>query len=339
MKVAFLSGVNSGLDNTRGIGVHTNTLILELKKLKNKDFEIVENADNANITHITKFNPFFLSVPFSKPSKKVVLTIHDLIPLIYPEHYPPGIKGWINFLINKYLIWKNVDSVITISETSKKDICRFLKVDPKIVHVIYLAPRRIFKKITSTSILYSIEVKYKLPKKFALYVGDVNYNKNIPVLIKACKMGGIPLVIAGKQAKEVENMDLDHAELRHLKDTNWTKIVKLGFVPDDDLVKIYNLATVYVQPSLYEGFGLPIIEAFAAGCPVVASKTQALVEIGEGACLFADPNDPLDMAQKILQIINDKSFRNQLIETGKVLVKNFTWEKTAIETLEIYENV
>lgn len=294
MKIAFVSGKNSDLDATRGIGVHTNTLVEELKKLG-----VVEDSKSPDIVHYTKFRPFFVDLPFMKPSKKVILTIHDLIPLIYPEHYPPGIKGKINFAINKFLIWKNVDAIITISETSKKDICRFLNVDPKKVFVTYLAPKKFFKKIDNPS--------YPgLPKRFALYVGDVNYNKNIPWLIEKENELKLPLVIVGKQAVEIEKMDLDHPELKHLKNIDWKGIIRLGFVDDSDLVKIYNLATVYIQPSLYEGFGLPALEAVACGTPIIFYKSQALVEI---------------------------------LEDGKKLPRDYSWEKTAKDTLEVYKNV
>lgn len=296
MKIAFISGKNSDLDAVRGIGVHTNTLAEELKKLG------VEESKNADITHITKFNPFFLSVPFFKPSKKLVLTVHDLIPLIYPEHYPPGIRGKINFVINKFLIWKNVDVIITISETSKKDICRFLGVDPKKIFVIYLAPRTVFKKIETGDWRLETAKRFSLPKRFALYVGDVNYNKNIPWLIKRADELKLPLVMVGKQVVEIEKMNLDHPELKHLREINWTKVIRLGFVREDDLVKIYNLATIYIQPSLYEGFGLPLVEAVACDTPVEYNhKCQALVEIMEN--------------------------------------NNYSWEKTAKETLKVYENV
>ena len=337
MKVVFDAGVNSRLDNSRGIGVHTNTLFEELKKLVNREFTIVDSPKTADITHITKFHPFFISIPFVKPSKKVILTVHDLIPLIYPKHYPPGVRGHICFAINKYLIGKNVDAIITISETSKKDICRFLNVDPKIIHVIYLAPA-IRPKIDSQK-KEEIKTKYNLPKKFALYVGDVNYNKNIPGLVKACMMAKIPLVIAGKQAGKIEGLNLSHMELRHLKNVDWSNVIRLRYVPNENLPLVYDLANVYVQPSFYEGFGLPVLEAFSYEVPVVVARTQALVEIGEGACLFADQNDPKDMAQKISQVLNEKILRDQLIETGKVIVKNFSWEKAAKETLDVYKNV
>ncbi|MEK7550228.1 MAG: glycosyltransferase family 1 protein [Patescibacteria group bacterium] len=300
MKVAFVSGVNSNLDAVRGIGAHNSELFKQFEKLKTQ-IEIVDSTKKADVTHITKFHPFFISLPFIKPSKKVVLTIHDLIQLIYPKHYPPGLKGRINFLINKFLIWKNVDAIITISETSKKDICRFLRVQPDKVHVIYLAAKKIFKPIANHQSLITMRRKYNLPDSFALYVGDVNYNKNIPGLIEMCKEVKISLVIVGKQAYEIRDKDreLNHPELNHLKNLDWSNVITLGFVPDEDLVVIYNLCDVYVQPSFYEGFALPILEARACGAWVIATRIQAHVEIMEG----------------------DRSY---------------SWEKTAKETLEVY---
>jgi len=371
MRVAIDTGPLTSEHAVRGIGVHTRQLVEELKKLENGGFKIDAfdfsvnskqlTANSYDIVYYPFFHPFFLTLPFSKPAKKVVVTIHDLIPLIYPKHYPPGFKGNIRFMVQRYLL-KNVDAILTISETSKKDICRFLGVHPDKVHVTYLAPKRIFRKVSNTSILYSIEVKYGLPKKFVLYVGDINYNKNIPGLIKACKLADIPLVICGKQALDIEEgaydmrnvtgprdwmrylFGLPHPELAHYKDLvnelkRSKKIIRLGFVPDEDLVALYNLASVYVQPSFYEGFGLPILEAMASGCPVVSSKTQALVEIGEGAALFADPNDSKDMAEKINTVISDVKLKEKLITTGHQKVRQFSWEKVAKETLAVYRSI
>jgi len=304
LKILIDSGPLSTGDSIRGIGVYTRELTTALSKIDNKDEIKIkdvfnENLNNYDVIHFTRFNPFKISVPFTKPLKtKFVLTIYDLIPLIYPTHYPPGIKGFITWQINKYLIKKNVDTIITISETSKKDICRFIGVSPKKVSVVYLAPREIFKKISNTSLLHSIKIKYKLPQKFALYVGDVNYNKNIIGLINEANKLKLPLVIAGKKAIEVEKMDLNHPELVHLKEVNWKNTIRIGFVPDEDLVKIYNLAEVYLQMSLYEGFGLPLVEAKACGTKILYSKTQAFVEIME--------------------------------------LDNLSWEKTANETLQVY---
>ena len=299
MKVAIDERPLGSGDAIRGIGVYTRELIEALKKYK-----VLSNKENADIIHFTKFNPFFISVPFVKPkNKRLVLTIYDLIPLVYPEHYPPGLGGKINFWINKYLINKNIDVIITISETSKKDICRFLGVNPNKVFVTYLAPRKIFKPITDHRSLITVRNKYKLPSTFALYVGDVNYNKNIPGLIEMCKNAGIPLVIAGKQAKEVkdESLNLSHPELQHLENLDWGDVTALGFVPDEDLVGLYNLADVYIQPSLYEGFALPVLEAKACGVWVIATRIQTHVEIMESD-------------------------------------RKYSWDKTAKKTLDVYKN-
>lgn len=340
-----LEGLKGG-HKIRGIGVHTSKVFSALKDLKEKEVKIegYDPKKRYDLVHYTAFKPFEISLPFKKPAPKVVLTIHDLIPLIYPKHYPSGLRGGIRFLINKFLIKKNVDAIITISETSKKDICRFLGVAPEKVHVVYLAPRSVFKKL-------EIAKHSGLPKRFVLYVGDVNYNKNIPNLVKACEIAKIPLVICGKQALDIEDCGIDlatlrgpkdyvrylfgkpHPELAHyetlLAEFKKAKVIRLGYVPDADLVKIYNLAYACAQPSFYEGFGLPVLEAIACGCPVVAAKIQALVEIAQGAAVFVDPQSPEAIAAGI---------QNPRCQPVK-LPRDYSWEKVARETLDVYAKI
>jgi glycosyltransferase involved in cell wall biosynthesis len=303
MKIAIDSGPLTSGHVKRGIGVNTKELINALGKRVNAvDFRSAD-LSKYDIAHFTAFRPFFISLPFWKPKgTKFILTIHDLIPLIYPKHYPPGTKGTINFWINKFLIYKNVDAIITISETSKKDICRFLGVKPEKIFVVYLAPKEVFRPIEDKKQLETVKKKYHLPPSFALYVGDVNYNKNTPGLVRMCKDAGIKLVIAGKQAIEIEKMNLDHAELRHLKGVDWGEVIRLGFVPDEDLACLYNLADVYIQPSFYEGFSFPVLEAKACGTWVIATKIQTHEEIMDNK-------------------------------------RSYSWEKTAKETLEVYEKI
>lgn len=346
MKVAIDSGPLVSGHAIRGIGAHTKLLMEHLEKIEGVKVDVIDFSKNDlskyDITHYPSFNPFFLTLPFRKPTKRVVLTVHDLIPLIYPKHYPPGIRGRLNFFIQKILV-KNVDAIITISETSKKDICRFLNVFPDKVKVIYLAPREVFREIKEPTILNEIRKKYSLPRDFVLYVGDVNYNKNLLGLAEACKLAHAPLVVVGKQAKS-EEIDRKHIENRSFirflnKFGGDPLVIRVGFVPDSDLAVIYNLATLYCQPSFYEGFGLAVLEAFVSGCPVVASQTQSLVEIGEPACVFFDPKNSKDMAESISTVLTDEVLRNQLRETAKVFVKNYSWGKTARETLEVYKEV
>lgn len=332
-------------DSVRGIGVYTRELLGAYGRLGYKDIEVLEEGPvgalgKFDLVHFTSFNPFRICVPFTKPKgAKFILTIYDLIPLVYPDRYRPGIKGAIRLAVNNFLIRKNVDAVLTISETSKKDICRFIGIDPKNVHVIHLSFGSSFRPILNTEVLRNIALKYKLPKKFILYTGDVNYNKNIPVLLEAVRLAGIPLVIVGKRAKEVENLNFKHAELRHLEALDWSDVTRLGFVPDEDLAALYNLAAVYVQPSLYEGFGLPVLEAFACGTPVVAAKTQALVEIAEGVALFSDPKSPEDFADKIRLVVGSKKIADELSKKGLARAKEFAWEKTAQKAFELYKNI
>jgi glycosyltransferase involved in cell wall biosynthesis len=368
-KIAIDAGPLKSGHAVRGIGFHTKELLAAIEKVKVnfKDIEIFpvdfskENLKKYSLAHFTSFNPYFMSLPFIKPTRKTVLTIHDLIYLVFPDKYPAGIKGKIKFFIQKILI-RSVDAIITISNVSKADIVKFLKIDPQKVSVIHLAAKVGFKKISNENILKEVKEKYSLPDKFVLYVGDVNYNKNIPNLVKACKIAGVPLVIVGKQALGVEEGGMTLKDIHGPKD--WLRFVfgaahpelahysklaeefkknqevrRLGFVPDNDLVAIYNLASLYCQPSYYEGFGLPLLEAMICETPVAASKIKAHEEIGGGACEYFDPRSPDDMAKVIQSVINDSSLRNKLIKLGRVQVKKYSWEKTAEETINVYEKV
>lgn len=342
MKIAIVSGASKYGDSVRGIGAHNSNLFAAFRKTSNKNYEIPEVSMNDDlskfdIVHFTVFRPFFISLPFFKPKNtKFILTIHDLIMLIYPKHYPSGIKGWIKFQINKYLVGKHVDRIITISETSKKDICRFLRVKPEIVDVVYLAPKAVIKKLARGEWEKDIRKKYNLPKEFVLFDHGVNYNKNLPTLIKACKIAKIPLAIVGKETENIGKLDLNHPELAHLRNIDFSSIIKLGFVSDEDLNKLFNIATIYVQPSYYEGFGMPVLEAIGVGCPVICSKTQALVEIAGDACLYFDPYSVDDLVEKIKMFLNNEKLRSNFIKLGFMKVKKYSWKKAAYETLESY---
>ncbi len=367
MKVAIDSGPLKTGHKVRGIGVHTRELVKALQaetkgsdvKIKSVDFTRA-NLDKYDIVHFQHFHPFFLSIPTNKPKAKTVITIHDLIPLIFPKHYPPGIQGKLTMWRQKNLL-KNIDAVITISKTSKKDICELLDIDPKKVFVVNLAPRSIFRKLHARNWDRDTQKKHNLPKKFVLYVGDINYNKNIPTLLEGCQKAKIPLVIVGKQAKEIEEMGLDlpsvegprdwvrfvfdipHPELSHYKNilnkVGKDGVVRTGFVNDKDLVRIYNQATIYCQPSLYEGFGLPVLEAMACGVPVITSNTKALKEVAGDSAVFFSPKSSTELSNKIKQLSGSKKAREELARKGSVRVKKFTWEKTAKETLGVYENI
>ncbi len=367
MKVAIdISALNSG-HKFRGVGFYLQELLKSLKEESRKDKKLKifaldvrgKNLSKYDIVHYPFFEPFFITLPRKKETR-IVVTIHDLIPLIYPEHYPPGVRGKIKFFIQKSRL-KNVDFVITDSECSKKDIVRFLSIPKEKISVVYLSARKIFRQIKDYKKLREVRQKYNLPTKFILYVGDLNYNKNVLSLIEASKIANLPLVICGKQALEIEEkirsgsenlgirdlfrnfFGISHPELKHFERLikefrENSKILRLGFVTDRDLVKIYNLASVYCQPSFYEGFGLPVLEAFSCGCPVVISKTNALVEIGGGSSLISD-GTPKDLAQKILEVIQNPLLRAELIRKSFQEVKKYSWRKVAQKTIKVYKTV
>ncbi|MBI4089671.1 MAG: glycosyltransferase family 4 protein [Candidatus Levybacteria bacterium] len=328
----------------RGVGAYTRNLLAALKK--QKEIELVEKTENCDVVHYPYFDLFFLTLPLIKP-KPTVVTVHDVIPLIYPEHYKAGLRGLLKFQIQKYSLTA-ASAIITDSETSKKDIVRFLDVPQEKVHVAHLAAGNEFRKMEDGGWRVEIRKKYGLPERFILYVGDVNYNKNIPGLIQAFNhltiqpsnnSTNLKLVLVGDVFKN-ETLPEIKEIFQLIKRLNLEdKIMAPGFVPTEELVYLYNLATVYCQPSFYEGFGLPVLEAMACGCPVVVAKTQSLVEIAGGAAIFVDPKDTKDIADGISKVINYRETRDMLSKSGIERAKEFSWGKTAKKTIEVYHKV
>jgi len=371
MRVAIDAGPLDSGHKVRGVGFYTKSLIDSLQNLNVNGKRLNIDAINFekepmkvktgyyDIIHIPYFDPFRITIPKEK-SGKLIITIHDVTPLIYPNQYVPGIRGQLQFLRHKKLL-QTVDGIITDTETSKKDIVRLLDIPEKKITPIYLAPRSIFKPIKDRKSLVDTQKKYKLPNKFVVYVGDVNYNKNIATLIKACDIADVSLVIVGKQAGEIGTKNKKQKTISgpqdiirmwtgkpHPEEAHWTEleelfkkkhVLRLGFVPDEELVEIFNLATLYCQPSLYEGFGLVPLEAMASGTAVLNAKTQSLVEVSGDAAIYADPKNEKEMAKQIERVSRDAYLRADLIRKGERRVKEFSWDKTAHETLHVYEGV
>ena len=347
MKIAIdISPLQTG-HKVRGVGFYLENLKKSLIKY-NPESEYTffirgeKLPDDIDLVHFPYFEPFFLALPLYKKYKTVV-TVHDLTPIVFPNNFPRGIKGEIKWQMQK-LSLRKVNRIITDSKCSKDDVIKYVGVSKDIVDVVYLSAGDEFKVLTlSQKDINSLRKKYNLPQKFALYVGDVTWNKNLPRLIDAIKTTDIPLVMIGKNLVNEEydknnpwNYDLNRIHELAKEDKN---IIRLGFVESIDLVSIYNIATVFVMPSLYEGFGLPILEAMSCGCPVVTTKEGSLKEVAGDAAYFVDGYNLEKIAKGIQEVFNDKNLQDELKKKGFENIKKYSWKETADKTTESYKKV
>ncbi len=327
----------------RGVGRYTRELVQSLQALgSSHSFFTSENSpDTVDIVHYPFFDFFFATLPFFKKAKTIV-TIHDVIPLLFPKHYPMGIRGRLRFLRQR-LALRSVSHVITDSEVSKRDIVDHLKISSEKVSVVPLAAGQDIKRPLQP-VLDAVRKKYNLPKNFVLYVGDINYNKNLPFLIHVMKK--IPthtLVFVGSS---FNNTQIPEGRAIHstIESLGMQKRVRCidNVVGENatDLPAIYALASVYVQPSLYEGFGLPVLEAMQCKTPVVCSKAGSLPEVGGSAALYFHPMEEQDCKDAIMKVLRASgTVRARMVRKGVEQAEQFTWKKTAQNTLSVYESV
>ncbi|OGY22368.1 MAG: hypothetical protein A3A65_04400 [Candidatus Chisholmbacteria bacterium RIFCSPLOWO2_01_FULL_49_14] len=334
---------------TRGIGIYTRMLVETLVKIGGKNQYILttkaDDIKDADLIHYPYFDLFFRTLPLKKRLKSIV-TIHDVIPLALPELFPVGIRGSINFFFQR-LALKSVRAIITDSHNSKRDIIRFLKIDPKRIHVIHLAASKDFRKSTPDA-MDQARKKYKLPNSYLLYVGDVNPNKNIPRLIEAFsivlkKFPNQHLLLVGRAFANKKLSEI-RAIRRTIKNQGLRKKVLLRSAvpldPSDDLAAIYSAADAYIQPSIYEGFGLPILEAFACETPVVTSQAASLPEVTGDAAIKINPHKPKSIADGVRKVLTLKSEeKRNLVAMGKAQAKLFSWTATAKKTMNVYGTV
>lgn len=333
----------------RGIGSYTQLLMDNIKKYDSKNEYIFFDerdklVDNVDVIHHPYFDPFFLSLSKFKDSKTVV-TVHDLIPVKFSKHFPVGIRGAIKWQIQKTRL-RGVDAIITDSHCSYNDIIQLVGINNKKIHVVYLATADEYKVIEDQSLLRKVKDKYELPEKFVLYVGDVTWNKNLPRLLQAIKKANVPLIMVGKalsdrKLKNEEVLNGWNKDLLRIQNmvNDDKQIIRLGFVDILDLALIYNLATVLLMPSLYEGFGLPILEAMRSGCPVIASREGSLEEIGGEAVYYVDPLDSTSISNGVKKVFEDRNLQKHLSSKGEARAKKFTIEKTIRNTVEVYNQM
>ncbi len=290
------------------------------------------NAAKIDLIHFPHWNaPLFYHGPF-------VVTIHDLLLLHYPTRQASTLGPLTYFfknlafraVLNRAV--KNACQIIAPCEFTKHDIIKTLKISPHKISVTSLAP--------ISNIQYSISPPPSLPTQpYILYVGVAYPHKNLLGLIKAWKIfnakydAGYRLVLVGKENYFYRQLK-NHSLLKDLPN----KPIFTGFIPDEELPYFYKNASLYVFPSLYEGFGLPPLEAMQYDIPVISSDRSCLPEILKNAALYFNPENYEETAAAIQRGLTDENLRQNLINKGQNLLKNYSWEKTALQTLKIYQN-
>jgi glycosyltransferase involved in cell wall biosynthesis len=284
-----------------------------------------------DVLHSPDFIP-----PFHRNCKSII-TIHDLAFLVYP-HFLTKESARYYGQIDQAV--KRTDHIIAVSESTKQDTIRLLGAPAHKITVIYESANPIYRPVNDQEILEQTKSKYHLTGDFILFVSTIEPRKNLPTLLKAYRQlldsykADVKLVVVGRRGWLSEKVFALVDELKLADD-----ILFLGRVPIEDLLYLYNAAQLLVQPSFYEGFGLPPLEAMACGTPVVVSNVSSLPEVVGDAGLLVDPEDVSELTVAIWRVLTDEALRADLIAKGFKRARCFSWEKTALQTLELYQRV
>lgn len=277
--------------------------------------------EQINLPNYLKKNnsPLLLNLANTAPLfyKNKIVTVYDLAFYHHPEWFSKKFTLFYNFLIPKIL--KNSRHILTDSNYVKNDISKSYNIEKEKITTIYGSYSDIFKK--------NIEEK----ERFALAVGSIDPRKNLTALIDVfMELKNIKLVIVGQKNKVFSSLNI----------TKLSKnIVFTGYVDDDELVALYNKATIFIYPSFFEGFGIPPLEAQSCGCPVISSNTTSLSEVGANSFLYCNPYDISDMKNKVLTLMEDDKLKKQLIQAGFDNIRRFSWEKSAKKIIEVIEGL
>jgi glycosyltransferase involved in cell wall biosynthesis len=311
---------------------------------------VVESAGNYSVAEqlkipfklkregVTLFHaPHYVLPPLVRcPS---VVTIHDCIHLMFPQYLPNRVAlGYARASITGAA--RRATRVLTVSESSKRDILRFVDIRPEKIDVIYNAYDERFTVEPREEDMARVRERYQLHDPFILYAGNVKPHKNLERLIDAfhlLRLSGrddVKLVLIGDDISR-------YAALRRAvhKHQLHKHVRFLGYMPEETLAVMYRLASVFVFPSLYEGFGLPPLEAMASGTPVVTSNVSSLPEVAGDAAMLVDPLDPAAIADGIHRVLSDDHLRESLRRRGLARASQFSWEASVQRVREIYGEV
>lgn len=262
-----------------------------------------------------------------------VLTVHDLIFHLFPQYHKPLNYWYLRWTMPLYV--QRADALIAVSEATRQDLIHLYGVSPAKVRVIYEAAAPHFRPAPPGDVA-RVRSRYGLPPRYLLTVGTLEPRKNLPRLFQAlARLEGAkrpPLVVAGAKGwlyeetfRTVERLGLEG------------QVVFLGRVPEEDLPALYTAADLFILPSLYEGFGLPVLEAMACGVPVICSRAASLQEVAGDAARYVDPRDPEGIAHALQEVWEDADLRAALRAQGLARAASFSWRRAAEETLALYD--
>lgn len=266
-----------------------------------------------------------------KPIKKVV-TIHDLIFVRFPQYYT-----WFD---RKIHFWKfrkaanTADRIIAISQQTKEDIIHFLKIKENKIDVVYQGCHASFKEKPTDEFLEQVKEKFDLPDRFLLNVGTIEERKNLLNVVKALKDSGIPLVVVGSRKKKKYVKKIE-SEIRK----NGVEVYFLQDVSMEELASVYRLADIFIYPSFFEGFGIPVIEALFSETVVITSNTSCLPEAGGPDSVYVNPDNVDDIKAKILFLWDNESERKRRVEKGLQFAQKFNDDVIAKDLMKVYEGL
>lgn len=273
------------------------------------------------------WHSLFYQVP-KKWSGPVIVTVLDMAFERFAPLFSSTVNRW--FVKNKRDSLARADAVICISEATRADVLEFCNIPPSKIHVVHLACDSLFKE-------YHCDITFDTKNSkasYLLHLGNRSLNKNFPRLLKAFSIwemrNSVPLVVVGREWSQQEKQMLTELGIE-------TNVENIGYVEDDKLARLYCDAAAFVYPSIYEGFGIPLLEAMACGCPIVASDIPSSVEVAGDVPIYFDPNKT-EALRDALDLVLFEGRNSDRTLKGKVRATRFTWERTALETLKVYDS-
>ena len=354
-----------------GIGTYTRNLLRHLAR-QDQDSEYILLCHPSDIGVAAEFGPNFRAVLEPSPNYSIreqfhvpwvlhrerpdvfhaphyvlppattcrsVVTIHDCIHLMFPQ-YLPNRAAYAYARASMWLAARRSNRILTVSEASKRDIMHFLNVDADKIVVVYNSIDERFRRTPAEADIARVRERYQLQQRFVLYVGNSKPHKTLVRLIEASALlrrrgfDDLKLLIIGDEISKLP------ALRRAVHTHKLHKHVRfLGYLPDETLSILYRLASVFVFPSLYEGFGLPPLEAMACGTPVVTSNVSSMPEVAGDAAVLVDPYDVESITDGMQRVLDNPGFSEELREKGMARSRDFSWERSVERTRRVYEEV